>query len=83
MNTPENKINPDSYYEKDLDYNVYNCLHCNENHSIDIYFDHLSNGNICSECLNHEELQSALGMDANAFSNYKNKVLKSMPVYPV
>jgi hypothetical protein len=84
MHCPENEINPDSYYENDTkDYDVFWCVHCNENHSMNIYFDHLSNGNICEACLNHEEFPSSMGMDSNMYERYKSRVLKQLPSNPL
>jgi hypothetical protein len=81
MQTPENQINPYSYYEKDhLDYEVYSCNHCHENLTLLIYKDSLSSGNVCEECLSNPELGEVLGMTRPEFERYQNKCRTLKPI---
>ena len=81
MNTPDNQINPDSFYENDfLDYEVYDCTHCNEKQTTLIYKDALSSGNICEECLTNDELRNVLGLTKIEFENYQNKCRNKQPI---
>jgi hypothetical protein len=74
MTTPENQINPDSFYENDKElYEVYDCSICSEKQTTLIYKDALSSGNICEGCLVEPELQHVLGMTDREFLNYQNK----------
>jgi hypothetical protein len=81
MHTPENKINPDSFYENDfLDYEVYDCSICSEKQTTLIYKDALSSGNICEDCLTEPELGHVLGLNKIEFERYQNKCRTLKPI---
>lgn len=75
--------NPDFFENDVLDYDVYQCGKCADNHSSEIFFDHLSNDNICNKCLHEEDLPFILGMNCREFDKYKNKVIKQLPSNPL
>ena len=72
----------DTHFENDvLDYDVYQCGKCADNQSSEIYFDHLSNSNICKKCLHEEDFAYILGMNCREFEKYKKKVINLLPSY--
>ncbi len=76
---------PASHFDSDasLDYDVFKCGHCLENHSDKIHFDHMNNCNICTECIENDDCQMMLGLDNKEFDKWKNKVLKQNPINPI
>lgn len=75
---------PNSHFESDsLDYDVFRCGYCADNHSTNIYFDHLSNGNVCKSCIEQPDHQLNLGMNDLEYKKYVKKVLNQLPSNPL
>ena len=85
MYTPDREVNPPhSYFENDSnDYDVYRCNRCADNFSSGIYFDHLTNENICENDLSQPDLQIELGFTDREFLKYQTKVRKQLPSNPL
>lgn len=76
---------PEEHYENDaFDYEsqVYRCSSCEDDihNKNEIFFDHLSNGNICRKCLHNEDLPFILGFDIKRYQDHINKVVKQEPI---
>ncbi len=74
---------PAAYFENDeFDYDVvqHTCSSCNDDFAEKIYFDHMTNGNICEKCLTAEELPYILGMKGKELEKYQDKVRKQLPI---
>ena len=78
---------PPTHFENDdFDYankEKYQCTHCADTHSKGIYFDHLTNGNICTPCLKSTDTAFILGMDDREHNKYINKVIQQKPINPL